>query len=36
VLHGVDLDQAALHGVLERLRLLGLELVEIRQMRSGR
>jgi hypothetical protein len=36
VLHGVNLDQAALHGVLERVRTLGLELVEVRQIKSGR
>jgi hypothetical protein len=36
VLHGVDLDQAALHGVLERVRSLGLELVEVRKVRAGR
>jgi hypothetical protein len=36
VLHGVDLDQAALHGVLERVRTLGLELVEVRQLKRGR
>ena len=35
VLHGSQLDQSALHGVLERVRLLGLELVEIRQVKTG-
>jgi hypothetical protein len=34
VLRASHLDQAALHGVLERVRLLGLELVEVRQVRG--
>ena len=36
VLVGTQLDQAALHGVLERVRSLGLELVEVRQVKGGR
>ena len=36
VLRGSQLDQAALHGVLERVRSLGLELIEIRQVRPGK
>jgi hypothetical protein len=36
VLHANDLDQAALHGVLERVRTLGLELIEVRQVKTGR
>ena len=32
VLHGPIADQAALHGVLEMVRALGLELVEIRRL----
>jgi hypothetical protein len=36
VLHGIHLDQAALHGVLERVRTLGLELVEVRPVKAGR
>ena len=36
VLDGTQLDQAALHGVLERVRSLGLELVEVRQVKGGR
>ena len=36
VLHGLHMDQAALHGVLERVRTLGLELIEVRQLKSGR
>ena len=34
VLRASHLDQAALHGVLERVRVLGLELVEVRQVRG--
>jgi hypothetical protein len=30
------LDQAALHGTLERIRLLGLDLIEVRQVRGPR
>ncbi len=36
VLRADDLDQAALHGVLERVRALGLELLEVRQVKTGR
>ncbi len=36
VLRADHLDQAALHGVLERVRALGLELLEVRQVKSGR
>jgi len=32
VLHGPVLDQHALHGVLDRLQELGLELIEVRQL----
>jgi hypothetical protein len=34
VLRGAVADRSALHGVLERLRLHGLELVEVRRLRS--
>jgi hypothetical protein len=30
-----DLDQAALHGLLERIRVLGIELIEVRRARSS-
>ena len=32
VLHGPVRDQAELHGIIERLQALGLELVEIRRL----
>ncbi|HEY4791902.1 MAG TPA: hypothetical protein VIJ05_11320 [Actinomycetes bacterium] len=32
VLHGPLLDQSSLHGLLDRIQSLGLELVEIRQL----
>jgi hypothetical protein len=32
VLHGDIADQAALHGILDRVQALGLELVEVRQL----
>jgi hypothetical protein len=32
VLHGEIADQAALHGVLDRVQALGLELVEVRRL----
>lgn len=32
VLRGTIADQAQLHGVLERIQLLGLELIEVRQI----
>jgi hypothetical protein len=31
-----DLDQAALHGVLERIEALGLELLEVRRINRSR
>jgi hypothetical protein len=30
-----DFDQAAMHGVLERVRALGLELIEVRRVRRA-
>ena len=35
VLHGQVLDQAALHGLLDRIQALGLELVEVRRLAAG-
>jgi hypothetical protein len=35
VLRGTVADQAQLHGLLERIQLLGLELIEIRQVPGG-
>lgn len=32
VLRGVNLDQAALYGILDRIQALGLELIEIRRL----
>ena len=36
VLHGPLADQAALHGVIDLVRTLGLELVEVRKVSAGR
>lgn len=36
VLRGTPADQAALHGVLERIQSLGLELVEVRRVGGDR
>ena len=35
VLHGPLEDQAALHGLLQRIESLGLELIEVRQLPPG-
>jgi hypothetical protein len=35
VLHGALTDQAALHGILERIQSLGLELIEVHRVGEG-
>ncbi len=35
VLRGPVLDQAALHGIIDRLQRLGVELIEVRRLPSG-
>jgi hypothetical protein len=35
VLRGPVRDQAALHGLLDRIQALGLELIEVRQLPAG-
>jgi hypothetical protein len=35
VLHGQIVDQAALHGVLDRVQALGLELIEVRRLQTN-
>ena len=36
VLHGDIADQAALHGVIDRIQALGLELIEVRRLPGGK
>ena len=36
VVHGEIADQAALHGMLDRVQVLGLELIEVRRLPKGR
>jgi hypothetical protein len=36
VLHGPLQDQAALHGMIDLIRALGLELIEVRKLPAGR
>ena len=35
VLHGPVVDQTGLHGLLDRIQSLGLELIEVRRLPSG-
>jgi hypothetical protein len=35
VLHGPVADQAGLHGLLDRIQALGLELIEVRRLPAG-